>query len=83
MATDMPDWQFACTEACRNVSVDGAVVEKKSNASAGYLRKCGPAVPLEDLSWKVEGFSLTVIRLATWTRGSQRVGASLCWESIT
>ena len=30
MATDMPDWQFACTEACRNVSVDGAVVEKKN-----------------------------------------------------
>ena len=52
---NMSDWQFACTEACRNVSADGAVVEEKSNASAGYSRKSGLAVPLEDWSWKVGG----------------------------
>ena len=78
MATDMPDWQFACTEACRNVA-DGAVVEEKSNASASYLSESSIGRLV------VEGgrFSLTVIGLATWIRGSQRVGASLCWESIT
>ena len=79
MATHMPDWQFACTEACGNVSADGAVVEEKSNAPAGYLSESSIGRLV------VEGgrLSLTVIGLANWIRGSQRVGASLCWESIT
>ena len=67
MATDMPDLQFACKKACREVLLSTVQPRKKTKRTGRHL--LGRVVVLKfpwkngDGSWK--GFSLTVIGLAT------------------
>ena len=58
MATDMPDLQFACKEACREMSADSAVLEENQAHRQVPLgpREGGLEVPLEDWSRELEGF---------------------------
>ena len=85
MATDMPDLQFACKEACREMSAPTVQSWKKIKRIGRYLfglREGWSGSSPGRMVTAAGRFSLTAIGPATWRHGNQLVEASSCWESI-